>query len=162
MVGVGWILSHVIHPPLEKKVQQLAVELLPALQKEQRQRKKMVGKKKRDTSVASRKLSPGVYDQTPPGSDASHDVFRRYFEARFLPLDIPTRVTDRSVETVKRNEDDETADLQSDSEWSGFSDGDEDNKVEVVEYRDSCITSDDAMDKKARKAFMVCLHIEAT
>lgn len=123
-------------------------------------------KRKRDTSVASRKLSPGVYDQTPPVSDASHDVFRRYFEARFLPLDIPARVTDRSAETVEINEDDETADLQSDSEWSGFSDGDEDNKVEVVEYKDSRIALDDAMDKKARKAFMnskpPCFPAEST
>lgn len=125
----------------------------------------MVGKRKRDTSVVSRATK--TEDEDPPTTaDVSpHDVFRRYFEAQFQPLELPggpvARNTEEGESAGDEDEDeDEGADEESDSgsEWSGISETKTgNNKVEVVEHKDSSTKADDITDKKARKAFMVCM-----
>lgn len=120
----------------------------------------MVGKRKRDTSVVSRSTAAEEEDNPPATSDAAaHDVFRRYFEAQFQPLELqggPVSRDTESEEGVDDNKEDEAEGSGSGSEWGGISEPeDENNKVEVVEHKDSS-SADDMVDKKARKAFMVC------
>lgn len=125
----------------------------------------MIGKRKRDTSVVSRSTKAEDED-TPTTTDVSspHDVFRRYFEAQFQPLELPGGPVAGNTEDKESAEDededeDESADSDSDSgsEWSGISETKTgSNKVEVIEHKGSSIKADDITDKKARKAFMVC------
>lgn len=115
----------------------------------------MVGKRKRDTSVVSR--SADDKEPSPTTTDAStHDVFRRYFEAQFQPLELPGGPVSRDTENVEEDDDEvESEESDSGSEWGGISEPEDGaNKVEVVEH-DSSNNTADLMDKKARKAFMV-------
>lgn len=120
----------------------------------------MVGKRKRDTSVVSRNTTADVKDVAPTATDASYDLLRKYFESQFQPLELPTSRAPRdNTESIENDSKDEQEDSDSGSEWNGVSDGEsEDNKVEVVECKDSRVTTDDVLDKKARKAFMVRLQ----
>ncbi|KAA8643112.1 uncharacterized protein ATNIH1004_009874 [Aspergillus tanneri] len=116
----------------------------------------MIGKRKRDTSVVSR--STVVDDQKVSTTSAEtnpHDVFRKFFEAQFLPIELSGVQTtrDRDVEEEEDDEDGESSD--SVSEWGGLSgEEDNDNRVEVVEHRDTSTKDRELIDKKARKAFM--------
>lgn len=113
----------------------------------------MIGKRKRDTSVVSR---PTTTDESsPPPADNAQDVFRKYFEAQFEPLDLPTAHTANDEDSVG-GDGDEMGSSELESEWEGLEEaGDKCNSVEVVEYKDARLGADDIMDKKARKAFMV-------
>lgn len=120
----------------------------------------MIGKRKRDTSVVPRSTTVDEEEPTPTTADSSaHDVFRRYFEAQFQPLELPGGPVPREAEIEEdEDEDDESEESDSGSEWGGVSEPEDgDNNVEVVEH-DSSNNSADIMDKKARKAFMVCFY----
>ncbi|EAU30549.1 conserved hypothetical protein [Aspergillus terreus NIH2624] len=117
----------------------------------------MIGKRKRDTSVVSRSTTVEDEEVSPPPPDTSaQDVFRKFFEAQFQPLEVPKRqATDTDAsEEEDEDEDDESEDGDTGSEWDGLS-GDEgaSNAVEVISYADSAKT-EAPLDKKARKAFM--------
>lgn len=90
----------------------------------------------------------------------SHDVFRKFFEAQFQPIELPghqTRGDGHEIEEEFNEEESEGS--ASGSEWGGLSgDDDGNNTVEVVEHQELSTKRGDELDKKARKAFMVCLH----
>ncbi|KAL5362749.1 hypothetical protein BJX96DRAFT_166905 [Aspergillus floccosus] len=117
----------------------------------------MIGKRKRDTSVVSRSTTKRDKGDSPAPPDTSaQDVFRKFFEAQFQPLEVPKRQatgTDVSDEE-EEDEDDASEGDCTGSEWDGLS-GDEEatNAVEVISYADSSKT-EAPLDKKARKAFM--------
>lgn len=122
----------------------------------------MVGKRKRDTSVVSRSTATEEEDSAPANTDAAaHDVFRRYFEAQFQPLELPGGPVSQDTENKEKEDDsneDESEESDIGSEWGGISEAEDANdQVEVVEHKDSSVKTDDITDKKARKAFMVTL-----
>lgn len=125
----------------------------------------MIGKRKRDTSVVSRSTTEGEQEKealtpTTP-TEVSHDLFRKFFESQFEPLDLP-KVPGEPESGEENGDDDESEESEAGSEWDGF-EGEEDNKgnkVEVVEHQGSSKKSDGLMDKKARKFFMVCFVYE--
>lgn len=49
------------------------------------------------------------------------------------------------------------SDEEDEDGWEGVSGDEHDNNVEVIEYKDARLEPDAKMDKKARKAFMVCI-----
>lgn len=127
-------------------------------------RLKMIGKRKRDTSVVSRSTKADEQEQetstpTTP-TDVSHDLFRKFFESQFEPLDVPGIQVSRAPESEEDNDDGESEESEVESEWDGITgDGDE-GKVEVVEHQDSSTKTDGLLDKKARKSFMVCVYTQ--
>jgi hypothetical protein len=115
----------------------------------------MVGKRKRETAVVSR--STKTKEASPPPPNDAQDIFRKYFESQFEPIeaDVPSkRDTEESGSEDKKDIENDEDISEPDSDWDGVSEeSDEDNVVEVVEHRDASF--DGLMDKKARKAFMV-------
>lgn len=116
----------------------------------------MVGKRKRDTSVVSRANKTVKASPSPPPADDAQDVFRKYFEAQFAPLDLPDKPsTGGSKVEEESEEDDDNEGSEMDEQWDGVSEDESDEDiVEVVEHTDIRAT-DDRMDKQAYKAFMV-------
>lgn len=122
----------------------------------------MIGKRKRETVVASRSTKAGDPSPSPPPADNAQDIFRKYFEAQFEPLDLPSRPVNESEPEANDSDSDGDSEVSiSDEEgWEGVSEDEpEDNQVEVVEYKDARLDPDARMDKKARKAFMVCISL---
>ncbi|KAJ5191358.1 uncharacterized protein N7498_010343 [Penicillium cinerascens] len=116
----------------------------------------MTGKRKRDTSVVSRSKKTGdASPSPPPPADNAQDIFRKYFEAQFAPLDLPaTPATGNSNSEEDEEEDEDSEGSEMDEQWDGVSEDESDEDVvEVVEHTDTRAT-DDRMDKKAFKAFM--------
>lgn len=120
----------------------------------------MVGKRKRETAVVSRSTKPK--EASPEPANNAQDIFRKYFEAQFEPIetDVPSK---RGAGEPEAGDDDIIEDDDEisgpDSDWDGLSgDSDEENVVEVVEHKDTSLGADGLMDKKARKAFMVEFH----
>jgi hypothetical protein len=120
----------------------------------------MVGKRKRETAVVSRSTKPK--EASPEPANNVQDVFRKYFEAQFEPIetDVPSK---RDAEEPQSGDEDIIEDDDEisgpDSDWDGLSgESDEENVVEIVEHKDTSLGADDLMDKKARKAFMVEFH----
>lgn len=118
----------------------------------------MVGKRKRETAIVSR--STKTKEASPPPANDAQDIFRKYFESQFEPIeaDVPSK---RDAEESESGDEDNIEDddniSEPDSDWDGVSEeSDEDNAVEVVEHKDASF--DGLMDKKARKAFMVDHH----
>lgn len=124
----------------------------------------MIGKRKRDTSVVSRSTTKEEQEQdasvpTTP-TEVSHDLFRKFFESQFEPLDLGPKVSRKQEYEEEEDDDDEEEESEAGSEWGGLSgEEDEGNKVEVVEHQDSSVKASGLMDKKARKAFMVCFIV---
>lgn len=121
----------------------------------------MVGKRKRETAVVSRSTKTKEAS-LPPANDAQ-DIFRKYFEAQFEPIeqDAPSK---RGAEESDSGDADHIEDdddiSESDSDWDGLDEeSDEDNVVEIVEHKDASLGANDLMDKKARKAFMVGTYV---
>lgn len=135
----------------------------------------MIGKRKRDVTVVSREEADSDSgSETPVSSAAAHDVFRKFFESRFEPLEPVQRpVRDEEDPTEKHSDEDEEDELEdaselsseegSEEEWNGISeDGEEDSgqkqAVEVVEFTDVRNPNEGILDKKMLKRFMVrCL-----
>ncbi|PWY85724.1 hypothetical protein BO94DRAFT_467314 [Aspergillus sclerotioniger CBS 115572] len=114
----------------------------------------MVGKRKRDAAVISR-ATTSTDEETPQKTpDASaNDIFRKFFEAQFQPLEVPGGQVARNDESEEESEDEDFEGSESGSDWSGLSGEEaEEVEVEVVEHRDA--KTQDLMDKRARKAFM--------
>lgn len=123
----------------------------------------MVGKRKRDAAVVSRttkvdKEEERTTSQTATTDASAADVFRKFFEAQFQPLEVPGGQVTRNDESDEEESEDEDFEegSESGSDWDGLSGEEDEAPVEVVEHRD--IKSQDLMDKKARKAFMVRLR----
>lgn len=119
----------------------------------------MTGKRKRDTFVVSRsKKTDDASPSPPPPADNAQDIFRKYFEAQFAPLDLPaTRATGNSNAEEDEEEGEDSEGSEMDEQWDGVSEDESDEDVvEVVEHTDTRAT-DDRMDKKAFKAFMVSI-----
>ncbi|PLB51842.1 hypothetical protein P170DRAFT_351315 [Aspergillus steynii IBT 23096] len=118
----------------------------------------MVGKRKRDSSVVSRSTTAEDQETVPtaPIDTHSHDVFRKFFEAQFQPIELPGDQFKRDGKENAEETDEEVSEgSEGGSEWGGLSGEDEgDNKVEVVEHRELSTRKGDELDKKARKAFM--------
>ncbi|RHZ71697.1 hypothetical protein CDV55_108140 [Aspergillus turcosus] len=114
----------------------------------------MIGKRKRDTAVVSRSSKTEDEEQTSTVADtSSHDLFRKFFEAQFEPLELPGGQINREQESQEDEQDDSDG-SESGSDWDGVSEEDECNQVEVVEYQDRTTKDKEILDKKARKAFM--------
>ncbi|KAL1981453.1 hypothetical protein VTN96DRAFT_2669 [Rasamsonia emersonii] len=112
----------------------------------------MPGKRKRDTTVVSRDAGSDTDDTPTATADASHDIFRRFFESKFQPLD-PAPV--RKPTVAQEENTDEDSEEESEPEWQGITDEDEDEpQVEVVEHTDTRDATVPTLDKKARQAFM--------
>lgn len=116
----------------------------------------MIGKRKRDTAVASRSSKTEDEEQTStvPAASSAHDLFRKFFEAQFEPLELPGGQINREQES-QEDEQDYSDVSELGSEWDGVSEEGEGNQVEVVEYQDRTTKEKEILDKKARKAFMV-------
>lgn len=113
----------------------------------------MPGKRKRDTAVVSRDAGSDTDDTPTAAADASHDIFRQFFESKFQPLD---PVQDRKPAVAQEENTDEDSEEESEPEWQGITDEDEDEpQVEVVEHTDTRDATVATLDKKARKTFMV-------
>jgi hypothetical protein len=122
----------------------------------------MAGKRKRDTHVLSRstRAKEDEATTTPATNDnSSIDIFRKFFEAQFQPLELPGG----HIACVEESKDEHGTEVfeesDSGSEWTGISEANGDKEVEVVEHRDSSAATEELMDRRARKAFMVCLHL---
>lgn len=115
------------------------------------------GKRKRDTAVVSR--STKTKEASPPPVDNAQDIFRKYFEAQFEPIE-PPKPDDDSEEDEAEIDEEELSDVEG-SDWDGISGEEEEGsdeesyEVEIVEHKDAKRDEFDLMDKKARKAFMV-------
>lgn len=117
------------------------------------------GKRKRDTAVVSR--STKAKEASPPPADNAQDIFRKYFEAQFEPIEPPKPDADPEQDEGE-DEEEELSDAEG-SDWDGISGEEEDSdeesyEVEIVEHKDA--QRDELMDKKARKAFMVRARVE--
>lgn len=89
------------------------------------------------------------------GEDKTNDVFRKFFESRFQPIDLPAQST-RAV--TNQTSDPSNEDGESEEDFDGFSniasEDEEDEEVKVVEYVD--VPKEDVMlDKQTRKAILV-------
>ncbi|KAJ5105019.1 hypothetical protein NUU61_002366 [Penicillium alfredii] len=113
----------------------------------------MTGKRKRDTSVVSRTATTD--SPSPPPADNGQDIFRKYFEAQFEPLDLPASRTAQVAESDDENDEDKDEASATGSDWDGLSEENDENPVEVVEHKEARSKPGDRMDKKARKAFML-------
>lgn len=128
----------------------------------------MIGKRKRETTVTSRKkavLGTEAEDTTSNNDieayDKHHDLFRKYFEARFKPIEEEKReeVDIREAEGSSTGEESEGS--QAESEWDGISeeeeeeDDEEQQPVEVVAYDASQRRAEDELARAEFKTFMV-------
>lgn len=118
---------------------------------------KMLGKRKRDTQIVSkRKPEPNV-EATQPGANIdAGDIFRRHFEATFAPL--PESESDDEIE-IAGVEDEGSDEASEVSDWSGLSQSEDDMPVvEVVDYATAQNGHDaDEFHRARQKAFMVRL-----
>ena len=119
----------------------------------------MVLKRKRDTSVVSRskKSEETSPQRTDNAADNAHDLMRKYFESQFEPLDLPSKSTnDSDSEELDDDDEDDDEDMSGleEDDWDGMSEDEDSPQVEIIEHKDAQRT-DDKIDKKAYKAFMV-------
>ncbi|KAL4991199.1 hypothetical protein BDW68DRAFT_174345 [Aspergillus falconensis] len=118
----------------------------------------MIGKRKRDTSEVSKSREAGSREESPAVTESSaQDIFRKFFEAQFQPLEVRGASTAQDESDSGSNDSECDGDSQegesaSESEWSGIEG--ETTPVEVVEYQAPSRHTGDLADKKARKAFM--------
>ncbi|KAE8355526.1 hypothetical protein BDV28DRAFT_38989 [Aspergillus coremiiformis] len=118
----------------------------------------MIGKRKRETNIVSRSTTAKGDEATTPATNdtsSSHDIFRKFFEAQFQPLEVTDAHTTHHQGSKDGHVADESDESESESDWTGISeDADGNNTVEVVEHRDSSAIAEEPMDKRVRKAFM--------
>jgi hypothetical protein len=115
-----------------------------------RGRKTMIGKRKRETRRITRT------DQTSSSTTLGSpdlNIFKKYFETRFEPLQGETT---KEVGSPRTSDDlDTSSDAASLSDWDGLSSGEPIPPVEVVEHGKESIDLVDQVQQA--KAFMVCL-----
>ncbi|KAF1933697.1 uncharacterized protein M421DRAFT_416046 [Didymella exigua CBS 183.55] len=113
-----------------------------------------LGKRKRVTREELERPSPSPSERSGDEADMQ-ELFRRAFEKKFKPLAVEP-ITPKTAEApvVEDDEDEDDEDEDKASDWSGLSD-DEAPKVEVIEYKDTTLGSDDEEASKAlKRAFM--------
>lgn len=108
-----------------------------------------LGKRKRVTREELERPSRSPSPSSGSDNEDMQELFRRAFEKKFKPLAVePIRP---KVEEPPVVEEDDEEDEESD--WSGLSD-DEATKVEVIEYKDATLDSDEEASKALKRAFM--------
>lgn len=123
----------------------------------------MLGKRKRDTTVASRRSRDESSHPRPKPPDIkagnADEIFKRFFETNFEPLapiaieTSPPSSSEDDDSLSERSRDDVTSDVA--SEWRGISD--QEGEVEVFDYSASRQDHHEAIaDKITRRKFMVC------
>ncbi|KAF3042095.1 hypothetical protein E8E12_001887 [Didymella heteroderae] len=110
-----------------------------------------LGKRKRVTRQELERPSRSRSPSEASDNEDMQELFRRAFEKKFKPLavePITPKVEEAPVVAVdeREEEDDE-------SDWSGLSD-DEAPRVEVIEYKDTRLDSDEEASKALKRAFM--------
>lgn len=111
-----------------------------------------LGKRKRVTREELERPSSSPSPSEGSDNEDMQELFRRAFEKKFKPLVVEP--INRSVEEVPAIEEDESAEEAEASDWSGLSDDDDTPKVQVVEYKDTRLDSDEEVSKALKRAFM--------
>lgn len=113
----------------------------------------MLGKRKRDTRVVSKRGNEEEkYESNATSTINVNDIFRRHFEASFAPL--PEQESDQDVDEESDGEDGSDAESEV-SHWSGLSESDHD--IPVVEVVDHAVAENgdgDEFHRARLKAFM--------
>lgn len=121
----------------------------------------MLGKRKREVTVASRKRAVTVKDESTLDTSAqdAQERLRKYFESRFEPLELPGS---RSVAVLDGSSNASDTDDSDQGEWDGIeeedSGEDEDSNgpaPEVVDYSKTPKLRTELVDKATVKKFMV-------
>lgn len=121
----------------------------------------MLGKRKREVTVASRKQAAAVKDESTLDTSAqdAQERLRKYFESRFEPLELPGS---RSGATLDGSSNVYNTDDSDQGEWDGIeeedSSEDEDSNgpvPEVVDYSKTPKLRTELVDKATVKKFMV-------
>ncbi|KAJ4366827.1 pre-rRNA processing and 40S ribosomal subunit assembly [Neocucurbitaria cava] len=111
-----------------------------------------LGKRKRvsraELEQASRSLSPSSHSND-SGAEDLQAIFRRAFEAKFKPLPVETKKPKIEEAQIE----DENEDEEEEPDWSGISDDESTNQVEVIEFKDTRHARDET-EKAEKKAFM--------
>ncbi|GAB7357388.1 hypothetical protein MBLNU459_g8327t2 [Dothideomycetes sp. NU459] len=109
-----------------------------------------LGKRKRRAEVAQAapaNAKPKLEEDPESDNEDLQAIFRRAFEAKFKPLDgLKKKRNEEAVKVLEQEEDDE-------SDWSGISEPEDHDAVEVVEHK-AIERSMDRADKQQIKAFM--------
>ena len=108
----------------------------------------MVGKRKRRADYAESNVEIGSHDKN--GSERLQTLLRKHFEATYEPLDTAPSTPHQDNEKSSSGTD---AD-EGDAGWSGISEDETANTVEVVDYTAASVT-DDLASKEERKLFLV-------
>lgn len=118
----------------------------------------MLGKRKREVTVASRKRAVAVKDESTLDT-AAQERLRKYFESRFEPLELPSSRSGAVLDGSSNASDTDDSDQ---GEWDGIeeedSGEDEDSngpEPEVVDYSKPLKLRTELVDKAAVKKFMV-------
>lgn len=112
-----------------------------------------LGKRKRRDEVTKSVASAASKSKVIPEPESDNEdlqaIFRRAFEAKFKPLQGAKKKEPEQVvaEVVQEDEDD-------DSDWSGISEAEKEDAIEIIELK-SFERAADKADKQQMKAFMV-------
>jgi hypothetical protein len=124
----------------------------------------MLGKRKREVAVVARPRHGTAEDAqpSPPPTEVTVDIFRKYFESTFEPL--PEQETTATPSLLEDEEEDEDEDgdpdlIEEDLPWEGLSDAGKESApvpVETIEHR-AVIDSGEDIDiqRPHYKTFMV-------
>jgi hypothetical protein len=107
-----------------------------------------LGKRKRPQPKT---LEQSEMEEEAQNQQALQDIFRKAFEAKFKPLPVVEQkpsAEDQDLESSDESDEDE------DDEWDGFS-GDERPTVAVVEHIETSRQSQEGLDKRELRAFLV-------
>ncbi|KAM5444646.1 pre-rRNA processing and 40S ribosomal subunit assembly [Microsporum ferrugineum] len=117
----------------------------------------MLGKRKRDVTVASRDRATVDKDESTHdiSSQDAQERLRKYFESRFEPLDLPVSnpggVQDGSSDAPD-------TDISDEDDWDGIEDGEEEEDCEpapeVVDYSTAPIQRTEVIDKATARKYM--------
>jgi hypothetical protein len=131
----------------------------------------MIGKRKRDTAVASRKKIAATETEkrqsTGDDNDQAnhHDIFRQFFESQFKPIEkAPATRNKASDSDTAEDGESESGDAHSGSEWDGLSENEgqkEQQAVEVIAYDNdsSQKREEDELARAEYKSFMVSSYL---
>ena len=112
----------------------------------------MLGKRKRETRVVSRREKPTKEPRSIPDLNS---IFRKHFEESFAPLPETSSNLDEHIDERVDSSEDSIEDSEV-SDWSGLSDSDNDQVVvEVIDH--TLPQNDHEIDRAQKKAFMVRL-----
>lgn len=110
-----------------------------------------LGKRKRVTREELERPSRSPSPSEGSDNEDMQELFRRAFEKKFKPLAVEP--INSKVEEAPVVEEAEDEDEDDEPDWSGLSDDDA-PKVEVIEYKDTRLDSDEEASKALKRAFM--------